>query len=121
MLNDGFDSEPSFTANPNADQTGALAPASYQVGTSGFPNGTQRRGTGALELGFDGTSASGPARVFTNADFVTFANTLNSPIRIRFVINAAPALVGKFECRLGQHHSQFLGSIAQRMEKRRSQ
>lgn len=91
LLNDGFDSEPSFTANPNADQTGALAPASYQVGTSGFPNGIQRRGTGALELGFDGTSASGPTRVFTNADFVTFANTLNSPIRIRFVINAAPA------------------------------
>lgn len=91
LLSDHFDSEPSFTANPNADQAGTLAPSSYDVGIGAFPSGFQRRGSGVLELGFNGTTASGPARVFTNADFVTVANTLNSPIRIRFVINAAPA------------------------------
>lgn len=92
LLQDSFDAETSFTASPNADQSGTLAPASYDVGTvAGFPNGLQRRGNGVLELGSNGTTSSSPSRVFTNADFVSVANTLNSPIRITFAIDAAPA------------------------------
>ena len=70
LLTDNFDTETSFTANPNADQGGILAPATYTVG-SPFGTPYQRRGTGVLELGFDGTTASGASRVFTDADYVT--------------------------------------------------
>jgi autotransporter-associated beta strand protein len=92
LLQDSFDAETSFSANPNSDQTGSLAPATYDVGVATtFPGGQQRRGNGVLELGFNGTTSSSPSRVFTNADFVGVTNTLNSPIRITFTIDAAPA------------------------------
>lgn len=88
LLTDNFDSETSFTANPNADQGGILAPATYTVG-SPFGISNQRRGTGVLELGFDGTASSPASRVYTDANYVNVANTLNSPIRITFDISAS--------------------------------
>ncbi len=88
LLTDNFDTEASFTANPNADQGGILAPATYTVG-SPFGASSQRRGTGVLELGYDGTSSNPASRVYTDASYLNVANTLNSPVRITFDINAS--------------------------------
>ena len=89
LLSDNFDTEASFTANPNADQSGLLSPASYTVAHPFGGTPIQRRGTGVLEMAFDGTSATNASRIFTNADHVTIANTLNSPIRFAFDIGAS--------------------------------
>lgn len=89
LLTDNFDSETSFTANPNADQSGMLAPASYTVGDP-WGGGFQRRGTGVLELGYNGTS-NGSSRVLTSANYILVANAFNSPIRISFDLNATEA------------------------------
>ena len=88
LLTDNFNAETSFTANPNADQGGLLAPATYTVGNP-FGAAYQRRGTGVMELGYDGTTATQGSRIFTDVDYTTVANTLNSPVRITFDINAA--------------------------------
>jgi len=88
LLTDNFNTEASFTASPNADQGGLLAPAIYTVGNP-FGAPSQRRGAGVLELAFDGTTSSLGSRVYTDAGYANVANTLNSPVRITFDINAA--------------------------------
>lgn len=88
LLTDNFNTEASLAANPNADQSGLLAPATYTASNPFGPN-FQRRGAGVLELAFDGTNATAGSRVFTDANYVNVANTLNSPIRFTFDINAS--------------------------------
>jgi autotransporter-associated beta strand protein len=89
LLTDSFDTVTSFTANPNADQTGLLSPASYTVTHPFGGTPIQRRGTGVLEMAFDGTTAANASRIFTDADYINVANTRNSPIRITFDIGAS--------------------------------
>jgi fibronectin-binding autotransporter adhesin len=89
LLTDHFDTVTSFTANPNADQTGLLSPASYTVTHPFGGTPIQRRGTGVIEMAFDGTTAANASRIFTDADYVNVANTRNSPVRITFDINAS--------------------------------
>jgi len=89
LLTDHFDTVTSFTANPNADQTGLLSPAAYTVAHPFGGTPIQRRGTGVLEMAFDGTTAANASRIFTDADYINVANTRNSPIRITFDIGAS--------------------------------
>ena len=87
LLTDNFNSETSFTANPNADQTGTLAGASYTVASLFGPN-TSVRGAGVLEISPDKEAGD---RVIVNADYITHANTNDTAIRFSFTYDASSA------------------------------
>jgi hypothetical protein len=87
LLADDFNSETSFTANPNADQTGTLAGASYTV-ASLFGLNTSVRGAGVLEISPDKEAGD---RVIVNADYITFANTNDTAIQFSFTYDASAA------------------------------
>jgi len=87
LLADDFNSETSFTANPNADQTGTLAGASYTV-ASLFGLNTSVRGAGVLEISPDKEAGD---RVIVNADYITFANTNDTAIQFSFTYDASSA------------------------------
>jgi hypothetical protein len=87
LLTDDFNSETSFTANPNADQTGTLAGASYTV-ASLFGLNTSVRGAGVLEISPDKEAGD---RVIVNADYITYANTNDTAIRFSFTYDASSA------------------------------
>lgn len=77
---DNFSTEASFTASPNADQGGSLAPASYII--SGIYGGTANsvRGAGVLEI-----SKNTPGnRVLPSVDYITHANAHNTAIQFSF-------------------------------------
>jgi autotransporter-associated beta strand protein len=87
LLADDFNSETSFTANPNADQTGTLAGASYTV-ASLFGTNSSVRGAGLLEIS-PGKEAGD--RVIVNADYITYANTNDTAIQFSFTYDASSA------------------------------
>ena len=93
LLTDNFNTEASFTASPNADQSGDLAPASYTV-TNPFAIGAGSASRGAGTLNLAETLAG--TMVTTSADYITFANTNDTPIQFTFDVDSSLADVTGF-------------------------
>jgi MYXO-CTERM domain-containing protein len=92
LLTDNFNSVTSFTANPNADQTGVLVNSTYTV-TYPWGAGTPAsRGAGTLNLADTMTGAM----VTTGADYISFANANDTAIQFTFTVDSSQADVTGF-------------------------
>ncbi len=112
LLTDNFNSEASFTATSNADQAGLLAGSTYDVHNSNgtAPNyvGIATRGAGSLVIA-PGTDRS---TVYTNADYISFANTYNTAIQFSFDYSSAQTGTGWVGFILGIDKTAWVDSPA---------